>query len=196
MQIYEGQTIQGCCGQITTEYFIFNARPKNGGQPESIVVGSDCGRQFLTLLDERLPPMFNAIKRQSGSDSDSSSNSESSEGVSSQSKTQLFELDRYVNELTPLNLEFYNAIHLIVSCWDGVCSGVLSDMLTYLRKNPERDTSVRWLKVLNKVIYKDRRKRGLHGMAASLRANNPGMKFFKFPLITEALSAEGVTLKV
>ena len=189
---YNGQTIEGCCGPVKTEYFIFRAIGKKTKREQFILVGSDCGRQFLKLLNRELPPLFNANKAES-----TNLTRTSSEGTNSRHNTESrLPTSDVLKRLTPLNLEFYEAIHLLVSAWGGRCGGPLADMLDYLKRNPERDTNVTSLKRFNNIISKDKRNRGLRGMAASLREHNPGMKFFKFPLMKCELENVGVELKL
>ncbi len=173
---YNGQTIKGCCGDITTEYFIFRASHRVDSQcVETIVVGGHCGRAFLKLIGESVPKLFNALP----------SLPSKRPGQPTTAATNEHEL--LSARLTPLNLQMYNAIHLLVSAWGGECKGKLADFLIYLRQHPERDTDDWVINALNRIVAKDVRRRSLTAMAAQLRVDNPGLHFYEFNLLESRL---------
>ena len=183
MMRYDGQTIQGCCGDITTEYFIFRAKHRVDAQcVETILVGGHCGRAFLELIGESLPKLFNALP--------SFQKKEQNSTAASTNKHDAESDKALASRLTPLNLQLHNAIHLLVSCWGGECRGKLADFLIYLRQHPERDTNGWVIKAFNRIISKDVRNRSLTAMAAQLRANNPDLHFYSFDLLIPHLEGE------
>lgn len=186
MRLYDGQSIKGCCGPISTEYFVFSARADN--KQETIVVGSRCGREFIRLLDEKIPPMFDAQEakktRPSGT---AEKGGGDGPGQLRKKRLQSINAEEFYELLTPLNRQFYDAIHLLVASWNGVCSGTIAEMLIFLRKNPHLDTKPWAINAFGRIVQKDTRKRSLTAMAAQLRKKNPELEFYNFNLLNDVL---------
>lgn len=175
IRLLNGQNIEGCCGPITDKYYLFEADHKDTKALESFCVGYDCGNQFLQLIGHPPLQLFNPFQTEPAGD-----NGGGAGGNGNQQPT-----------MAPLNKELKNAIHILCSAWGGKApKGGLRSFLEYIQKNPTRPTNAFAITGFNRIVGKDSMGRTLSQIIDDLRADNPTLRQFNFPLMEEVLQAQ------
>jgi hypothetical protein len=157
-------------GTITKEYYCFWYKKRHSNEkPDTFIVGMYAAKHFLELL--KLPPLpvFNILKGES----------EKSRGQKTESKSM------GKDEWNPLAKELYRVINIILMTWD-TNGGILSEILTRIRRNKNEKPLLKDIKSVNTIISKDSKKRTIYEMLDKFREDND-IKEFKFPLITKVL---------
>lgn len=179
LTLLNNQEKQGCCGKVTNRYYAFNARNRSTDKVESFYVGYHCAEQLLNLIGHEKLRLFNPLQ-------------------SLQSKSVNISDIRRENTLSdaridPLNLELSNAINLLCSTWGQPPRSTLLSYLEYIRQRPGDRTQDFAIINFNKILGQDKGGRGGRGrrtlsqMIEELRKDNPAMKHFSFPLMSEIL---------
>lgn len=176
LKLLNNQEKKGCCGKVTDSYYAFNARNRSTDEVESFYVGYHCAERLLELIPHEKLRLFNPLQ-------------------SIQSKSVNISGIRGENTLSdariaPLNLELSNAIHLLCTTWGQPPHSTLLSYLEYIRQRPGDRTQDFTIIKFNEILGKDRGGRGrrtLSQMIEELRKDNPTMKHFSFPLMSEIL---------
>lgn len=180
-KLLNGQSKKSCAGVLLTDtYYTFEYKDKTNKLIEgSFFCGHVVAKNFMELANITPIPIFNplSIERGDNESEETASNEESS------SK------DDYKKKWNPIAKQLYNAINLIIVCWNTPIYGKLarfkSDLLKYKYAKPYLDR----IKFVNDVIAKDSKKRTLTQMLVELRVQNPTLKHFDFQLLFEELKA-------
>ncbi len=185
LMLLPGQSIEGCCGPITTIYTVFSAVKTVDEKTikESFVVGVSCAKSFSIMLNLPLPKVFNPLA-QRGSKSTSKSSSNAEPSISFQDK------------LTPLNSDLYKAIHVLIASWNASVSGLLLDSLIYLQNSPDRDTQEWALKAFNRIVGKDRQNRKLVDMLTDIHFKDNNIPMHPFDELHKSIIKIGETSNI
>jgi hypothetical protein len=177
-----GQAIHGCCGDITDRYYQFEATDKASKAVETFVVGHHCAEEFCKRLGVERPPLFNPLRATRRTAVAATPGSPAAGRAPAQDARH------------PLNQEVWEAVSLICTAWGGTPpkpSGILAKLIKEVRDYPRAALYPRKIQALNKAIINSRDPRTIGQMQTELRAANPNMRQYDFPLIAEVLRDAG-----
>jgi len=175
VRLLPGQTKENCCGgHLSDVYYSFEYINKTiSNDRGSFNVGYDCGRQIFDLLkidphEYRLFDPLSQLRASSGGNGGSNGNPPQ-------------------RKLVGLNLEVYNAIHLICVAWNSPPYGKVAETLDYVR-NPFNRPTQKWAVVMvNRIIEYDINHRTLSQIVDDLIAQGHRLKAFSFPLMNQII---------
>lgn len=175
VRLLPGQTKNNCCGgHLSDVYYSFEYIHKvNSTDKGSFNVGYDCGKQIFDLLkiDPHKYRLFDPLAHlRTGSGSNHGSS-----GTPPQPK------------IVGLNLEVYNAIHLICVAWNSPPYGKVAETLEYVR-NPSNKPTQEWAVVMiNRILEHDIHHKTLTQIINDLIAQGHHLKAFQFPLMSQII---------
>ncbi|MFJ7308843.1 hypothetical protein [Peribacillus frigoritolerans] len=158
---------------LTDSYYSFEFKSKTDkNDVGGFYCGSHAAAHFLNLINRPALPIFNPLK--------SHSSTTISTNTSNNTDKQ-FKWD-------PTALELYNAINLLIICWNKPIYGQLAKFKNDLEKYYSNEPFVYRIQKVNDIIGKDIKKRTLTTMINELHRNNPDMKSFTFNKLNEVLA--------
>lgn len=177
VKLLEGQVKEGCCGEIKDRYYAFEFKDRKTGQAGGFFVGYHCGHEFLALLkiDKKKYPLFNPLRELSELDGEEKEPSSSDEDDGEKEPAESTKV-----KMEKLNIDVYNAIHLVITAWSGAPYGDYANIISYIKNNPDTRVSDAVAKKVNYLISKDKACRPLVQIVDELRAKYPSLKEFKF----------------
>jgi|GEM_PF-1080319 len=177
VKLLEGQVKEGCCGEIKDRYYAFEFKDKKTGQAGGFFVGYHCGHEFFALLkiDKTKYPLFNPLRDLPDPDGDDPDNPKEDEDAEEKEPSESTKV-----RMEKLNLEVYNAIHLVITAWSGAPYGDYANIISYIKNNPATRVSDAVAKKVNYLVSKDRDCRPLVRIVEDLRTAYPSLKGFKF----------------
>lgn len=178
-KLLNGQSKKSCASVLLTDaYYTFEYESKITKYDKgSFFCGHVVAKNFMELANIASVPIFNPLH---------SENNENYSNKGSNKEKSLSKED-FKNNWHPLAKQLYNAINLIIVCWNTPIYGRLalykSDLLKYKYAKPYLER----IKFVNDVIEKDSKKRTLTKMLEDLRVLNPDLKQFEFNLLSDEL---------
>ncbi|CAH0255831.1 hypothetical protein [Chryseobacterium sp. Bi04] len=164
------QSKNGCCGKLTTNYYIFNAINKKTKEETSFYAGKHCAEEILRLIQKPKLELFNPL-------SINSSKNQSNKG---QSITISDNLD-------PTNNELINAINIISVAWSSIPPVFTLKIIEYTLSNP-RHINYRGVEWVNKSITRDYKNRTLTQIVQDLKDENSDLRNFTFERLKQVMS--------
>lgn len=172
--ILPGQEKWSCTNDLLEkEYFLFRYKEKHGETEGTFYCGRHAADHFCTLTGEALPPSFNPLKADSASAATGSSGSKGS----GQGKRK--------GQLHPASKQLYDAINLIVVCWNSPPGPPLARVLEKIEQYGYNAPFPSEVKTVNTVIK--RGGRALPSMLMDLRHKGHDLRDFKFDMIHDIL---------
>lgn len=187
--LLNGKSIRCVCGdEVTGNFYQFDAMdPHTDKVVDTLYAGSGCASKLIEFshshgISPILPiPLFNPLHvlrdRIGGGHGAGGRADDESAAV----------------KMHPLNVEIERAIYLTLLCWGELPTPgqAFSEILAEIRQRPERPLLDMRVRSVNTAIS-NKRSEGLSltQMLAKERANNPSLKHYAFPLMTEALKRE------
>lgn len=179
-RIPPGQSIEGCCGELTDEQIVFDYEslrtPSDKGQ---FSVGEDCARKFLMLLGRRMPDLFDPFSAPAAGSSAGSP--VPGTGASNFPMTQW----------DPLNKDLYQAILLWCSLNKQIPKFSTATILANIARNPTTGVS-------KKLVYEFIKVVASYGKTLSeLVQNSAGtlsLRKFSFPALDSLASKNWINL--
>lgn len=178
VRLLKGQNKKSCTGdRLTDQYYCFYyIHKKNSQIAGTFFCGKYAAEHFLKLLNKNPLPLFDPLK-----------------GISSYRKSNKTEVRTIrTDEWNPVAKQLYEAIHLLIICWDIVPGKVLSEIKEKLEKYYNKEPFLSQIKAINTVISKDCRQRTLQEMIDELRRAGNKIKEYKFDLLNERLSKQNI----
>lgn len=167
-----GQKKMSCTNEkLTDSYYTFEyinkTNPKDKG---GLICGTHAAKHFLELLKHPGLSLYNPL---------SSTGPSTSKALGSNNGNK--------KPWNPVALELYDAINLLIICWNKPLYGELADIKEGLEKFPDKPPFDSKVKFVNAVIGKDIKKRYLTSMINDLRKTNPTLRYYKFDALDAVL---------
>lgn len=174
-KLLNGQEKRSCTGDLLTDsYYSFEYINKsNSKDVGGFYCGSHAADHFLNLMKSPRLSVFNPLKSPSMPSGSSKTNGQNS---------------RKSKEWNPVALELYNAINLLIICWNKPIHGSLAKTKEDIAKFCDKEPHDWKTKQVNNIIGKDAKKRSLSSMVNELAKNNPDLKHFTFNHLDEVLN--------
>lgn len=171
-KLLNGQKKKSCTGDLLTDsYYSFEFISKSDSTDVGgFLCGSHAAAHFLQLINKPELPLFNPLT--------SPTNSPGSRKHKEGSKGKVW---------NPIALELYNAINLLIICWDKPIYGKLAKIKSETEKFYYVAPFDWKVKQVNKIIGKDVKKRSLTEMIQTLTSENPNLKHYSFGSLDEIL---------
>lgn len=173
LMLLNGLEINGCCGLLTREYYIFLATHKETKHQEVITVGTYCADEFLKLTKNpplQLSDLFNSATSHGN-------NSTSVERTRSNSRMH------DINRLLVLG------INLLCASWKKQPQSSILKILDFIYSKPE-EPNYRGVIFFNDIIQRDWDKRTLTSIYESLKEGN-NLKDIDFTPLHDYMIFEG-----
>jgi len=172
-----GQQKKSCTGDILTDsYYLFEYKKKiDPSDTGGFYCGSHAAKHFLQLINHPGLPLFNPLSQLGVTNAQT---------VSSYSSVK--------KKWDPKAKELYDAINLLIICWDTPIYGALAKIKAGLEKFPDKEPFDKKILFVNNVIKKDARKRVLTQMLNDLRNLNPSLRQFTFNQLNAVLNSKNV----
>ena len=173
VKLLNNKTIKSETGNLLTDsYYLFAYKRKNDKEyTKTFFCGSHAAEHFINLIKAEKLPLFNPFKN-----SDSSLHTETKGGRGSDKKKW--------NETAK---QLYEAINLIIICWDTVPGIPLMSIKGTIEKFYFKEPFLSEVKGVNTIIKKDFQKRTLSKMISDLRSKNDNIREFDFSLLNKML---------
>ncbi|MGX1195983.1 hypothetical protein [Metabacillus sp. SLBN-84] len=171
-KLLNGQVKKSCTGDILIDsYYSFEYTSRVDSMDKGgFFCGSHATKHFLQLISHPGLAEFNPLSS-FGKPTDSYLSSNSNKN----------------KRWDPTAKELYNAINLLIICWDKPIYGKLAVIKEGLEKFPDKSSFCEKIKHVNAIISKDSRKRTLSTMLTELKKTNPTLKTYKFNLLNTEL---------
>lgn len=189
-KLLNGQTKISCTGQkLTDSYYTFEYQHKqNEEDAGAFFCGYKSAQHFLKLLEQEHLPIFNPLHAVNEGPKTATPKKEADQ-LEPAEATQEDKESKVVWNDTALQL--YNAINLLIICWNKPIHGKLGEHKSALEKYRQYEPYLYRIAYVNNVVGKDAKKRSLTQMLKDLRIQNPTLKEYDFSLLTGALEKEG-----
>lgn len=174
VRLLNGQKRKSCTKDLLTDsYYCFSYKAKEDSDiAGTFLCGTYAANHFLELIQLPRLMVFDPLV---------------SENVGTR-KSNGTNRDRGLNDTWhPTAKQLFNAINLIVICWEQVPGGVLQKIKDEIEKNKNREPLPGQIKAINTIISRDRKNRTLQQMLDDLRRNNNMIRDFHFNLLNESL---------
>ncbi len=178
VRLLKGQSKKSCTGDILTDqyYCFYYTHKKNSQITGTFFCGKYAAEHFLKLLNKKPLPLFDPL-----------------EGISlyrgsNETKARTIRTDKW----NPVAKQLYEAIHLLIICWDTVPGKVLSEIKEKLERYFNNEPFLSQIKAVNTIISKDNRQRTLQEMIDELRSAGNNVKEYKFYLLNEKLLKQNI----
>ncbi|MGG6447367.1 hypothetical protein [Pseudobacillus badius] len=173
-KLLQGQVMRSCTGDLLTDsYYSFEYVNKvNKKDTGGFLCGSYAAKHFLSLINHPGLKLFDPLTQIGGGGS--TSQSIGNTGMQTQ--------------WHPLSRELYNAINLIVVCWNKPIYGRLAKIKDWLEKVPNNEPYDDQIQFVNKVVGKDHKNRTLSFMLSDLRKQNPSLRHYSFEQVNAVLA--------
>ena len=181
VKLLSGQIKRSCTGdRLTDSYYCFWYKHKiNSDDTGHFFCGYHAAKHFLSLLNIEDLPLFNPLKEEKTDKSQENQRTKRDQELSNR-------------EWNPTARQLYNALHLLIICWNTIPKYVLVDIKEELEKNYYKEPPLRLIKALNTIISKDRKGRTLQEMIEELRNKGNNIKNYSFHLLNQILSDYGI----
>ena len=188
-KLLNGQSKQSCTGQVLTDtYYSFECINRvNPKDVRILFCGYRAAEHFLELINHEGLPLFDPLQ----SDFTSAANQSKS---SPQEKGDTINT-RITKKWNDEAKQLYEAINLLVMCWNASIYGRLAKYKEDLEKFRDYKPYLERVEYVNSIITKDFKKRTLTQMLDDLRKDNPKLKQFKFDLLDKMLNEKGIVSK-
>jgi hypothetical protein len=114
LQLLAGQTKRSCTGDLLTDgYYCFSYAVRDGSESGSFFCGEHAARHFLGMLGKEALPRFNPLRATGGAHVGSAG------GASTQGQR---------GPWYPVAKQLYDAVNLLVVCWDTPPGPALGDI--------------------------------------------------------------------
>lgn len=178
VRLLAGQTKRSCTGDLLTDaYYCFSYEERGGSGSGSFFCGEHAASHFLELLRENPLPLFNPLSLAGACVPGAAA------GVAG-GRQQRTSWD-------PAAKQLYNAVNLLVVCWDSPPGPALADIKQKVERFGDRPPFSSQVKAVSTIISKDFKKRTLTEMIDELSIDND-IKPFGFELLNEILEKAGV----
>lgn len=179
-KIASGETIEGCCGELSDEQIIFRYQDRNNKRDEGeFSVGQNCAKQFLSRINQVMPELFDPYS--SSAPSTQIITAPGNSGASS----------AFPTAWDPLNHELYKAILLWCSLNKQIPKFSTAKILADIAKDPAKRINEKqvfeFLKVLSSY------KKSLKDLLNSASQIHQ-MKKISFPLLNRIASKNWIDL--
>ncbi len=160
----------GCCGRLTTNYYIFYAINKITKKEISFYAGKHCAEKILELIQKPKLEFSNPLH----SNSSVKSQNENHQTGSS-------------NNIDIVNKELINAIRLISVAWSSVPPPSVLKIIDFTLNKPTipNHKGIKWI---NGYISKDYKNRTLTQIVQDLKNEYPDLRNFNFERLKNIMS--------
>lgn len=160
----------GCCGKLTTNYYIFNAENKKTKKENLFYAGKHCAEEILKLIGKPKLGLFNPLSIVSHKEQN---NNKKSSNID--------------NNLVPINKELINAIKIISIAWSSIPPSSILKIIEFTLKNPNliNYNGIVWV---NNSVSKDYKNRTLTEIVQDLKNENPDLRNFTFDNLKKEMS--------
>ena len=124
IKLLNNQEKKGCCGKLTDQYYIFQAKNKVSNESERFIVGKNCAEQLLELINHKKLELFNPLKHTPTENNNSLKNN----------STNNINHDRV--KLNAFNQQLITAMTLLCACWNTYPKGGWEKILKYTYDKP------------------------------------------------------------
>lgn len=163
------QSKNGCCGKLTTNYYIFNAVNKSTNEEVLFYAGKHCAEEILNLIKKPKLELFNPLSIVSFKNHNNKNYSTT------------------INNLEPINNELINAIKIISIAWSSIPPSSTLKIIDFTLKNP-MSINYKGIEWVNKSIAKDYKNRTLTEITQDLKNENPDLRNFTFERLKQVIS--------
>lgn len=188
MRLFAGQHRDGCCGDLTDEYFMFAYKHRTDVTDHgNFFAGRHCASEFFTRLgighDQlRAFNPFTAVATGGGHAAAGGGGAPAGGHAGG------------IGAMEPLNIEIYNAIILIAMYRDTTPYNTFARILNYMRTHPMRRTDPWVVEAVNNWF--DHNGMTMSGLLTALEAlDTRPLKNFNFPEAHAVLTARGISSK-
>ena len=175
VKLLNGQRKRSCTGDdLIDRYFCFSYKSPSGKETGTLLCGSYAGKHFCTLLGIEPKPLFNPLRQEGNSSSASA--------------------DKEISSVMKWNVvakQLYDAIQLLVVCWNTVPGKVLAKIMAEIEQRSDEEPSLQQIKAVNKIISYDNKGRSLRRMLGEL-SNKNNLRDFSFDLLNAVLQEDDV----
>lgn len=186
-----GQEKLSCAGpKIKNKYYTFKYTHKTNAADEGVFIcGEPTGKEFITKAKLKSMPLFNPLTSLLTVEEQPAAvvndpQDQSGTGTAKGPHKQTVEIPK-----SGLEGELYIAINLIVICWNMPLYGGLAKIQEKLLKYQSVFSIKKDVEFVNNILGKDYYKRTLVQIVEKLRANNPELNEYSFPLINDYLKS-------
>lgn len=182
VRLLAGQTKRSCTGDVLTDaYYCFSYKQRGGStESGSFFCGEHAARHFLELLGEKPLPLFDPL---------------SAAGVGVPGAVGgVAAVSQQRASWDPTAKQLYNALNLLVVCWDSPPGPVLANIKKKVELFGDRSPFLSQVKAVNTIISRDFKKRTLTEMIDELAIENK-IKPYRFELLNEVLEKAGIESK-
>ncbi|MCU9601383.1 hypothetical protein [Pallidibacillus thermolactis] len=201
-KLLEGQSKQSCTGQILKDtYYLFEYVNKHDPTDSGgFYCGYHAAEHFLNLIQHDGLPLFNPLIQDIITTENSNKSNENSNKTNENNNKSINEVSAFNSSENSKDKkkwnhtakQLYNAINLLIICWDTPIYGPLAKYKADLEKYYYCEPFFERIKFVNRIIGKDYKNRTLTQMLNDLRKNNPKLKHFQFDLLEEKLRERGI----
>lgn len=180
-KLLNGQEKRSCTGKLLTDsYYLFEYINKSDpNDTGGFYCGSHAAAHFLKLINSPGLSEFNPLKSPPISSNKGAQNNQGQGGNQAKQWNQTA-------------LELYNAINLLIICWDKPIYGRLAKIKEELVQFCDKEPFDWKVQYVNNIIGKDGKKRSLSTMVHDLRIKNPDIKNFTFENLNEVLKKQKI----
>lgn len=162
---------------LTDVYYTFQYKhKKNLSDIGAFFCGHRAAKDFLQLANIAALPLFNPLRMETVPTGNPNTNAQQAEALG----------------WHPVAKELYEAINLLIICWNTPIYGVLTDIKRGLLNYRNYEPFPNKIKTVNKIIGADSRKRSLIQMIDELREANPNFKVYTFDELNKILALEDI----
>lgn len=175
VRLLNGQEKMSCTNVLLTDtYYCFSYEHRETREQGYFFCGDHAAEDFLSLTGENQIPLFDPIRNIGAGANESRGN---------QGGSVRRQWDGTAKQL-------YDAINLLVICWNIIPGGKLSEIKSNLDAYYFSEPFAWKIKLVNNILSKDARNRTLQEMIAELREKN-NIRDYSFDSLNEILSEEG-----
>ncbi len=173
LRLLNGQIVDGCCGPLESEYYLFLAtHKKNNNKEEVFAVGTHCAKEFLRLTKNNPLPLSDLFKFQG---------QPGVKGVVSNNDSS--------KKMHDLNRLLILAINVLCVSWRQEPKSLILKILLFTNSKPD-EPNYNGILIFNKIIQKDREKRSLTFIYQELKINN-NIKDISFSPLHDYVISQG-----
>ncbi|MEJ8605594.1 hypothetical protein JSO56_01510 [Riemerella anatipestifer] len=170
LKLLPNQSKDGCCGRLTTNYYIFSAINKATNKEILFYAGKHCAEEILKLIQKPKLELFNPL----------SVDLYQNMGGRNSSITTKIKLDSTNNELI-------EAIKVISVAWSSTPPPSILKIIEYTLSNP-MVINYKGIEWVNKSLTKDFKNRTLSEIVQDLKKENPRLRDFTFERLKRVIS--------
>lgn len=156
---------------VRDSYFIFKCVHRNTKDNRIIQCGRGAARDFFRLTNTTAPPIFNPLVNENDNGGGDGGNDIN---------------DHEENQWNPATKQLYNAVMLIIICWNAKPNTALFDIQANLMKYYNRELPLFRAKQVNNILNNKKHPTTIQDIINKLRENN-NLREYHFNLVTELL---------